>query len=755
MANSLSDLINNSVKDALYGSERENQTKQYFQRKSTFAIYQNLAADEAPETETSAEIIAVSPDGNTVLYTDSQMERLGFVDITDLSAPVAKGFLALDGEPTSVAVKGQYALVVVNTSENYKNTSGQIVVVDISDILSPTVVRTLEISGQPDSIAISPKGNYAAVAVENERDEEACADGDGGLIDEAHDDEDKCNELGGELGGLPQYPAGYLAIVDMNGQPAAWSVSDMSLEGLAIPDSDDPEPEYVAINHGNLAAVSLQENNGMVLVDLEQSKILQHYDAGSVDLTNVDATKNGLIDPIDDLLGVLREPDAVSWLSDMYVVTANEGDYLGGSRSFTIFDIPGGVKYEAATDLENKAIENGHLPEKRAAKKGVEPEGVTSAIINGRNYLFVGSERGNFIAVYTVKDPTKPEYLQMLPTGVGPEGLLAVPGRNAFLVASEKDDAGEGFRSMLTAYELSDSSNYPQITSAGNDELIGWAGLSGLVADRNDAKTLYSVSDSVMKQSYIYTIDAAQEPAKITSRATLKKSGQAVAYDLEGITQSASGDFWLVSEGKPGSSNNLLILTSAEGAIKEEYKLPEAIQAQQKKFGFEGVTVTGTGANEKVHVAVQREWEGDPDGMVKIASFMPASGEWSFVYYPLDTPVTGWVGLADMVALDDGRFAILERDNQQGDSAAIKRIYTVDLDAAKDTGLAYPVLEKSLARDVLPDMKAANGWVPDKVEGLAVGADGEVYLITDNDGLDDAVGETQFLRLGQQDSAFN
>ena len=36
----------------------------------------------------------------------------------------------------------------------------------------------------------------------------------------------------------------------------------------------------------------------------------------------------------------------------------------------------------------------------------------------------------------------------------------------------------------------------------------------------------------------------------------------------------------------------------------------------------------------------------------------------------------------------------------------------------------------------------------EKVEGLTVGGNGRVYLVTDNDGVEDATGETVFLDLG-------
>ena len=51
-----------------------------------------------------AEIIAATPDGKTLIYTDSASEEIGFVDLTDPRHPTAASSLRIDGEPTSVAV---------------------------------------------------------------------------------------------------------------------------------------------------------------------------------------------------------------------------------------------------------------------------------------------------------------------------------------------------------------------------------------------------------------------------------------------------------------------------------------------------------------------------------------------------------------------------------------------------------------------------------------------------------------------------
>jgi hypothetical protein len=51
-------------------------------------------------------------------------------------------------------------------------------------------------------------------------------------------------------------------------------------------------------------------------------------------------------------------------------------------------------------------------------------------------------------------------------------------------------------------------------------------------------------------------------------------------------------------------------------------------------------------------------------------------------------------------------------------------------------------------RDLIPDLEADNGLVLEKVEGLMVTANGDAFIVTDNDGVDDSSGETQLINLG-------
>jgi hypothetical protein len=120
------------------------------------------------------------------------------------------------------------------------------------------------------------------------------------------------------------------------------------------------------------------------------------------------------------------------------------------------------------------------------------------------------------------------------------------------------------------------------------------------------------------------------------------------------------------------------------------------------------------------------------------------------VRYPLDKAEAGWIGLSEMTAVGD-RVIIIERDNQIAEKATMKKLYAVPLAVMKPAALGgeLPLVRKTQMRDLLPDLKAANGYVLDKVESFAVDRAGDAYIVTDNDGVDDSSGETQFIRLGK------
>ena len=807
-----------------------------FNRLAAFPVYLNTSV----EAETAPEIISATEDGMTLVYSDSPGRSIGFIDIADPANPVAGGAILVDGEPTCVAIFGNTALVPINTSPSFVKPSGLLYVIDV-----PTrkVRRIIPLGGQPDSIAISPDRQYAAIAIENERDEDL---GDGAP---------------------PQMPAGFLTIVDLLGGEDgfdSWTTRDVELTGLPILYPTDPEPESVEVNADNQAVLSLQENNAFAIIDLASGAIERAVSAGAVDLEQIDTVRNSLITQVFSQPGRLREPDAVAWIGTSHFASANEGDLDGGSRNFTIFNSRGEVAYDDASNFEHLAAAIGHYPERRSNSKGTEPEATIFATYGegdeALDLLFVASERGSFIAVYEIDAdlpcpgdldgdgsvaaqdlslllsfwgacppfgepcpadldgnglvdafdmtmlaanwgtcPVDVEFRQVLPSGFRPEGLLAIPQRNLLVVASEVDDRGGAVRGTVTIYEMDDPT-YPQIASEtmASGTPIPWGALSGLAASPDDSDTVLTIYDSFYRKSRLFAMDVTCDPAIIFADIPLVDTNGVllaaleaikaqlpdtpgfvpasfvdaelnVNLDPEGIAVAVEDAVWLASEGagnlvdgvsnpgdQPFRSPNLLVRVGDGGVIEQVVSLPIELVRNQLRFGFEGVASVEEGGVEILYVCFQRSWTaaGDPSDKARIGRYDTATGEWTFAHYPLDTPTSpngGWVGLSEIVSLGNGRFAVIERDNQAGPDATIKRLASFSIDDVvfrRASELAnFDTLVKQLDRDLIADGDYQAGVILEKIEGLAVLPGGEALVVTDNDGVNDSSGETQLIRI--------
>jgi hypothetical protein len=770
------DTNRNGVLDANEVTSRSNvctpTVDRHFVRVSTFPACRQIEPACNTSTAASAEIAAASEDGMTVVYTDSPGNRIGFVNITNPAAPTALGTLAVGGEPTSVAVAGDFALVVVNTSPNFLAPSGNLVVVNIA---TRTVIRTIPLTGMPDSVAVSPDRRYAAIAIENERDEAA------------------------GNGRPEQLPGGFVVVVNLNGAPAAWTTTNVALNfgGMLFP--NDPEPEFVDINSANVAVLTLQENNHIAIIDLPTATVLGNFSAGAIDLVQVDTTDERPNRVVQNQTqpGRLREPDGVAWITDQVFATADEGDLDGGSRTFTVFNRNGSILFSSGAVLEHISARIGNFNDRRSDAKGNEPENVEVATFGSDRYLFVNSERTSMTSVWNVNDPANPVFRQVMPTALSPEGLVAIPSRNLLVVASELDDRSLAFRGGINIYQYrTGEPTYPAISSANRTDgtPIPWGALSGLARDNSVDTLMYAIEDSFFARNRIFKLDLATKPVTLTEEVTLLDTNNVFAQtaavpvgnvgasdatraqvfdsadlallinadktvniDPEGIAQASDGGFWIASEGngsvtaneagRPILSLNFLFKTSAAGVIERVVRLPDAVNAGQFRFGFEGVAEQAG----NVYVAFQRRWAAlnDPANTVRIGVFNPVSGAWTFHHYPLDTPTSpngGWVGLSDLAPLGSGQFLVVERDNQSGPDARIKRLYRIDV-----TGMADgATLTKTLVRDLLAagDLTRTGGLVPEKVEGVARTLNQDVWIVNDNDGANDNSGETQMINLG-------
>ena len=690
-----------------------------FNRIASFPVALNT-----PEAdETSAEIIAATGDGMTLIYSDSPAGVIGFIDITDPANPVATGSFALpNGEPTAVSALGQTVFVAENTSESYTAPSGVLHAIDVG---SRNVIASCDLGGQPDSTAVAPDGSFITVAIENERDEDL-----------------------GE-GRVPQMPAGYLVIQPLgaNGAMDCAAQIRVDLTGLTDIAPEDPEPEFVDVNAQGDIVVTLQENNHIVVVS-SAGEVLSHFSAGSVTLNSVDTEEEGALLFTDSLTDIPREPDAVQWIDANHVVIANEGDMDGGSRGFTVFHRDGTEVFEAGASFEHAIVQIGHYPEERSANKGVEPEGMEVANFGGVPMMFLLAERASVIGVYDMSNPAAPALAQLLPSGISPEGAMAIPARNLLVTANEFDGREDGAApAHVMIYEYQNApAVYPHLTSAGMDELTGWGAISGQVMAEDG--TIYAISDSFYAmQPTIFHIDVSQTPARIVDTIRVKREGQpAQLMDMEGIALDGNGGFWIASEGRSDRLvPHAIYHVRANGEIRQSIALPNELLAVETRFGFEGITRVG----DMLYMAVQRPWRDDPDNHAKVLGYNLEAKEWSVIHYPLTVPATGWVGLSEIVAHGDHLYFV-ERDNQLAGAAVTKLITRVPLSAMDGMvalGETPAVLAKETVVDLIPYLTSTGGYVLDKVEGLAIAADGTMWVSTDNDGVDDHSGETMFFAI--------
>ncbi|QZH57665.1 esterase-like activity of phytase family protein [Mycolicibacterium farcinogenes] len=714
-----------------------------YHRTATYPVYLNKPAEDPVDKETVAEISTVTPDGNTVIYTDAAAKRIGFVDITDPAKPVGKGTLSLaelghkDDQPTSVAAVNDHVLVVVDTTGgDFAHPSGRVDIVRIAD---RTRVHSIDLGGQPDSIAISPNGTFAAIAMENQRNEEFTPPSK-------------------EEGDLPQPPTGFVQLIDLTGAPNTWTPRKVDFDveaarkaGLDTP--EDLEPEYVSINSRGQVAVTLQENNGIAVLDGHTGQVTKIFSAGSQSVTGIDTKEDDAFDQTGSIEDTPREPDAIGWIGDDYVATANEGDWKGGTRGWTIFDAgTGKVVWDAGNSLEQLAVRTGLHIESRAESKGPEPEGLAITTIGGRPVALIASERSNFVAVYDVSEPAAPRFRQILPTTPGPEGVLPIPSRNLLAISSESDDAEARVRASITIYGYGDDfkaegkPNFPSIVSGDIDGApIGWGALGALSADPKNDNRLYTATDIAYGPARILGVDVAQKPALIDTELAVTEGGKPVTLDTEGVSARPDGGFVLAVEGEDGAGNQI-VYVAADGHIEKRVSLPKDIAAQLGSQGFEGVAVDG----DAVWVALQRELKSDPKGIVRIGRYTPDGDKWDWFGYQLDTTAIkdDWLGVSE-IAVHDGELLVLERDKLNGPEARVKALYRVAIPEGETVAAdKLKVLPKTLARNLLPDLQATNGYVQEKVEGFAIAGNQNLYVVTDNDGLDDANGETVFLDLG-------
>jgi WD40 repeat protein len=380
-----------------------------------------------------AEIASSTPDGKRLVVTEDDLGSISVLnieDVTKVSVLKQVSFKSLSDKATvtSVAVTpdGKYALAAVRTGDDVTHANkGIVAVVDLSTY---AIAKSYEVGIGPDSIVISKNGSYAVIAIEDEE------------IDLVKDEIDYKNAK----------RPGSIAIISFAGADATkGEVTDLKVDLTTVKGAiypHDPQPEYIAISpDSSTAAITLQENNAIAIVDLNKKVITKIFSLG-VTKHKADLKTDDKVAFTEDLTA-RPEPDGIAFTADSkYLFTANEGD-LGkdefkdgvrsGGRNIMGWDLDGNVVYDSLELIDHSAALTGLYPDSRSGNRGSEVENLTIADVNGKQIMAVAAERSSVILFFEVTDPKKPSYLGLLPSGTSPEGIHKVNGRNLFISADE------------------------------------------------------------------------------------------------------------------------------------------------------------------------------------------------------------------------------------------------------------------------------------------------------------------------------
>lgn len=310
--------------------------------------------------------------------------------------------------PTSVAIHPTQPVAMVTVLGDHAADRGRVNFYDLRAVARGRWIHSQIVGYHPDSIAVSPDGQWAMIANEGE--------------------------------GHPGTP-GTITIIDLRGWTVdrTWPEGGLPAREIRPParrldaSPGEIEPEYVAFDPtSRLAAVSLQENDAVLLLDMQA----EPQEVGGIVYLPAGAQPDGvaLLD------GAAGEPDG------LLLVVAEEGvfDRVGRIRghALSLWSIHPD-RLERPTLLSRVELRALFGKKNRPAKR-IDPESVALLQFGGRTLAFVTLERLDLVAVFDVSDPKKPILLGDLPTGAQPEGLIVVPSGDDLIVITGDEGGYDG-----------------------------------------------------------------------------------------------------------------------------------------------------------------------------------------------------------------------------------------------------------------------------------------------------------------------
>lgn len=308
-------------------------------------VSMSLVARAALGAQGSAEIVQYHKASQTIYATNSANNTIAIIAAdsitsTELSNPTSSVNLTVSsitlpttasgvdlGGLTSIAISNDLLAVAMPAAN--KTDNGFILFYTGLDNSSPAFLDSVEVGALPDSIAFTPDGGKLVVANEGEPNDDYSVDPEGTI-----------SVIDILASGEPEETAETVTFTHLNGTQAALEAQGMhfpnpdgrTINGNAITTTvaQDLEPEYVTTKNGT-AYITLQENNGLAILDLEDLSI-QVVGLGSKNWSGLDfdGQENAAVSfgQYEGLRGVYM-PDTIAnydWKGATFLVTANEGD---------------------------------------------------------------------------------------------------------------------------------------------------------------------------------------------------------------------------------------------------------------------------------------------------------------------------------------------------------------------------------------------------------------------------------------------
>ena len=272
--------------------------------------------------------IAVIAAGSDNIPTSAMDDPIGTTNltVTDITLPEEVDGVTL-GSLTSIAISGD--LMAVAVPADTKTDNGYVLFYNGLDSSSPVFLDQVEVGALPDMVTFTPDGGKVLVANEGEPSSDYTVDPEGSIS--------VINIL---ASGEPEESASTISFTDFNDEQETLlsqgmmfpNPSGRTINGVEIATTvaQDLEPEYITATN-DIAYVSLQENNGIAVLDLEDLSVeIVGLGVKSRSGLSIDIQEDGSVSfgQYEGLYGVYQ-PDTIAnytWKDATFVVTANEGD---------------------------------------------------------------------------------------------------------------------------------------------------------------------------------------------------------------------------------------------------------------------------------------------------------------------------------------------------------------------------------------------------------------------------------------------